>query len=76
MKPLLMSHRKSDSQIVAKKRSNKLSYHTGRVFGANDKEEMFQSRLAETQSMDNLFSNLERLGEAVKQYKFIHRFHF
>jgi hypothetical protein len=34
------------------------------------KRKRFQWRLAVTQSMDNLFSNLERLGEVVKQFKF------
>jgi hypothetical protein len=33
------------------------------------KSEFFQWRLAVTQSMNDLFSNLERLGEIVKQYK-------
>jgi glutaredoxin len=34
------------------------------------KRKHFQWILTVTQSMDNLFSNLERLGEVVKQYKF------
>ena len=33
------------------------------------KRKRFQCRLAMTQSMDDLFSNLERLREVVKQYK-------